>query len=100
MRGRARFAALRQGRKRRSGALTVTFILDEPGAASQPPRVAYAIGRGVGPAVVRNRVRRRLRVAAARAQLAPGTYLIAAAPPAVAASVETLTSDLRTAVGA
>ena len=45
-----------------------------------PPRVAYAIGRSVGSAVVRNRIRRRLRViVAARVDdLTPGAYLIAA----------------------
>lgn len=48
--------------------------------ADGPPRVAYAIGRSVGSAVVRNRIRRRLRViVAARVDdLAPGAYLVAA----------------------
>lgn len=42
-------------------------------------RVAYAIGRAVGSAVVRNRIRRRLRsiVAARVDDLEPGAYLIA-----------------------
>ena len=40
--------------------------------------VAYAVGRHVGGAVVRNRCRRRLRVIAAEASpdLEPGAYLI------------------------
>ena len=48
--------------------------------ADGPPRVAYALGRSVGSAVVRNRIRRRLRaiVEARRDALAPGAYLIAA----------------------
>ena len=60
------------------------------GPCSEPPRVAYAVGRGVGGAVVRNRVRRRLR-AATRAhadELVPGrAYLVSTAPAAAASSV-------------
>jgi ribonuclease P protein component len=58
-----------------------------PGDPSLPPRVAYAVGRRVGPAVVRNRVRRRLKAAtfAHRAELRPGgAYLFGAAPAAAA----------------
>ena len=49
-----------------------------PGAG--PPRVAFAIGRNVGGAVQRNRIRRRLRSALARGadQLPPGAYLFGA----------------------
>lgn len=45
-------------------------------------QVAYAIGRTVGSAVVRNRWRRRLRVLAAEIapELAPGSYLIGISP--------------------
>ncbi len=50
---------------------------------AEPPRIAFAVGRPVGNAVVRNRVRRRLR-AAVREQhelLRPGWgYLVSAAP--------------------
>ena len=48
--------------------------------AAMPPRVAFSVGRPVGSAPVRNRIRRRLR-AIARAQsgrLAPGWYLVGA----------------------
>jgi ribonuclease P protein component len=49
--------------------------------------VAYSIGRQVGPAVVRNRVRRRLRAAVReldreRGGLAPGAYLTLVRPEA------------------
>ena len=40
--------------------------------------MAYAIGRRTGPAVTRNRLRRRLRAAARQAELAPGAYLVRA----------------------
>ena len=63
----------------------MTFL---PGDPLLPPRVAYAVGRRVGPAVVRNRVRRRLRAAtmARRGELQPGAYLFGAGPAAATAS--------------
>ena len=64
----------------------MTFL---PGDPSLPPRVAYAVGKRVGPAVVRNRVRRRLRAAtlAHRSDLQPGAAdLFCAAPAASSAS--------------
>lgn len=59
------------------------------------PHVAYAIGRGHGDAVARNRLRRRLRVLlAARAdRLAPGWYLVGAEPAAVALDAATLAAE-------
>ena len=82
IRDRATFDALASGRRRRRGPISMTFL---PGDPSVPPRVAYAIGKRVGPAVVRNRVRRRMRAAALahRAELRPGgAYLFGAAPAA------------------
>ena len=49
----------------------------------RPPRVAYAVSKRVGPAVVRNRVRRRLRHAVAEHRhllLADGAYLVIPRP--------------------
>lgn len=75
-----RFAALRRTRHRaRSGPLRVAWV---PGPSGTPPRVAYAIGKRVGPAVVRNRLRRRLRAALAELQPPPGDYLVACDPDA------------------
>jgi ribonuclease P protein component len=57
-----------------------------PGDPTEPPRVAYTIGRRVGPAVVRNRLRRRLRMLMRQAapHLRPGAYLIGASTEAAA----------------
>jgi ribonuclease P protein component len=89
IRDRATFAAVRSARRVRSGPLTVSFIQGNP---AEPPRVAYAIGSKVGGAVVRNRLRRRLRsvVRSLGPQLRPGAYLIGAAPTAAGLSVEEL----------
>ena len=59
------------------GPITVTFV--ETGS-TDPPRVAYAVGRRVGGAVERNRLRRRLRaiVQELGAELGPGAYLVGA----------------------
>lgn len=53
-----------------------------PGPAGEVGRVAYAIGRKVGGAVVRNRLRRRLRAVLADLQPGSGAYLVAASPQA------------------
>jgi ribonuclease P protein component len=71
------------------------------GPGSEPPRVAYAIGRGVGTAVVRNRVRRRLRAATRthRDQLVPGhAYLVSTGPAAATRTYAELSTSLRDAL--
>ena len=86
IRDRVTFDALATGRRRRRGPISMTFL---PGDPSLPPRVAYAVGKRVGPAVARNRVRRRMRAAtlAHRGELQPGgAYLFGAAPGAASAS--------------
>lgn len=82
VRDRATFAELRrQGRRVRRGPISVTFV---GGGPSGPPRVAYAVGRRVGSAVRRNRLRRRLRavVADLAPDMRPGAYLVGAAADA------------------
>ncbi|MBA3266733.1 MAG: ribonuclease P protein component [Acidimicrobiia bacterium] len=91
---RATFTRLRRsGRRVRRGSVTVTWVEGEP---SEPTRVAYTVGRRVGGAVVRNRVRRRLRAATGEAQsvLRPGPYLIGVGPEAARSSYQ----ELRTAL--
>jgi ribonuclease P protein component len=82
VRDAATFQALRrQGRRVRTGGLTLTWLAGSP---DEPPKLAFAIGRAVGSAVVRNRLRRRLRslFAELAPQLRPGTYLVGAEPAA------------------
>jgi RNase P protein component len=56
--------------------------------------VAYALGRAIGPAVVRNRLRRQLRAQLVDRQLPPGWYLIGANPTATKRSLQELVFDL------
>ncbi len=101
---RQHFERLRHdGRRARTPALWCRF-LEEP--AGGPPRVAFAIGRPVGSAVVRNRLRRRLRaIVADLASGAPpvlpsGSLLIGARPDAVELSFDQLEDQVRSLVEA
>ena len=62
--------------------MSVTFLPDHADAT----RVAFSVGRQVGGAVARNRLRRRLRAIATDAapHLPTGAYMIGAAPSAAA----------------
>ena len=94
VRGRESFAALsRHGRRVREGPLTVVH---RPGP--QDPRVAFAVGRRVGPAVARNRLRRRLRAIWRDLEVPGGDYLVVAAPPTLDLSFTQLEDRLRAAV--
>ena len=82
VRDRATFAALARADRHVRRPVTVRFV---PGGDTLPARVAYAVG-GAGTAVARNRLRRRLRAAVARAEdlLVPGgAYLVSAGREAV-----------------
>lgn len=75
--------------------VTVTYL----SRAGDEHRVAYAVGRSVGGAVQRNRVRRRLRALMAAAvdgpdQPAPGDYLVSAASGAASVGFDELGADL------
>jgi ribonuclease P protein component len=69
-----------------------------PDAQVVPPRVAFSIGRKVGTAVARNRLRRRLRAAvrsvAGTSRLANGWLLVGARPAALEQSFATLVAEL------
>jgi len=63
----------------------------------EPARIGFVVNRAVGPAVVRNRVRRRLRhLAAGYLQSLPGGSLLVlrANPPAATASQADLAAEL------
>lgn len=108
VRTRRAFAALSRSRTRgRSGPLWVVRAdppADSPESTGPTIRVAFAVGRGVGGAVVRNRVRRRLRSLvddlARTDTLAGGLYLIGAGPDVVGLSHDRLRNHLAGAVGA
>ena len=100
IRDRATFVALRRSDRRvRRGPITVTWA---PGDPAEPPRVAYAIGKQVGGATVRNRVRRRLReiVRNLERPLGPGAWLIGATPEVAKLSYGELKAAVAEAVGA
>jgi ribonuclease P protein component len=91
-------AATRAGRW--AGRATLVVHLHHPGGTGSP-RVGFVVSRGVGGAVVRNTVRRRLRqlVRAHLAELRPGSVLVVRALPAAAdASSAQLAEDLAAAL--
>lgn len=87
----------RTGTRSRIGAIVVL----ETGGADGSPRVGVVAGRKVGHAVHRNRAKRRMREAARRVDLKPGTdYVIVALPPIVASSFEDIVGWLSEALEA
>ena len=79
--GRAAFVDLRRhGRRVRRGPISIVFLPVDDGRV----RVAYALPKRIGNAVVRNRIRRRVRAAFAHIDatrhvpLSPGRYLVTA----------------------
>ena len=63
-------------------------------------RIAYAIPKAVGPAVVRNRLRRRLRAIVRELPWAPGDHLISASPVAAELSFDQLRGHVEAAAPA
>ena len=101
LRQRAEFTAtLRGGHRGRSGLLAVHLDRSpagELGGLAGPTRVGFVVSRAVGPAVVRNRVLRRLRhVMTARLDHLPvgSRVVVRAFPPAAAASSASLAAAL------
>ncbi|MCU1357077.1 MAG: ribonuclease protein component [Acidimicrobiales bacterium] len=81
----------------RRGPLSVAYLADDDG---EPVRVAYAIGKRVGGAVVRNRLRRRLRAVLAELaddpELLPsGAMVISAGPEVTGRTPDELRNDVR-----
>jgi len=99
VRTREDFDALSRSRaRRRSGPIWVVRA-----DGDDEPRVAYAVPRKVGTAVIRNRVRRRLRAMIAdldrRGRLVPGLYLVGVRPEAITLDAGALRDHLLHALG-
>ncbi|MGI8683411.1 MAG: ribonuclease P protein component [Mycobacteriales bacterium] len=88
--------AVRQGRRAARGSVVV-HLLTPVRSVAAPSRVGFIISRGVGNAVVRNRVRRRLRhlMQDRLRRLPAGSRLVLrAAPSAAGRSFSELAADL------
>ncbi len=96
VRERDAFVRLRRdGVRVRTDSLWCSFVLD-PNVV--PPQVAFAIGRAVGSAVRRNRLRRRLRAVLANCDVPPGLYLIGARVPACEQTFDEIEGTMRSLV--
>jgi ribonuclease P protein component len=84
IRRRDEFSAAIRGGSRTGRTLLTGHLLIEPGTA--PPRVGFVVSRAVGGAVVRNKVRRRLRelVRSRLNSLPAGSLLVVRANPRAA----------------
>ena len=92
-------SAVRSGR--RAGRNSLVLHLRAPDTAapapSAPPRVGLVVGKSVGPAVTRNRVKRRIReiLRSRLTELPAGSVLvIRALPPAALAGSAALAADI------
>jgi ribonuclease P protein component len=95
-------AAFRGGRRAGRGTLVVHLHIEEPAQAFEA-RAGFVVSKAVGNAVVRNKVRRRLRhlVRPRLGALPSGaTLVVRALPPAASATFETLRADLDAALAA
>jgi ribonuclease P protein component len=101
---RATFHALRSGRRARRGPISVTFAPPHAADRPAPPRVAFVVGKAAGGAVVRNRIRRRLRAALrelqVRGALPAGSYLFGGGADLAHMPWSALVFELETAVAA
>jgi ribonuclease P protein component len=102
MRRRADFVAVARG-SRAGRALVSGQLLVRPDSEAAPPLVGFIVSRAVGSAVVRNKVKRRLRhlVRGYLGSLPGGSLLVVrAAPRAAMACQADLAADLDLVIGA
>jgi ribonuclease P protein component len=96
LRGRGDFRRLRaEGRRWSSGPVWCIYRPDE---APEPSRAAFAIGRSVGNAVVRNRVRRRMREILRVCSLPAGDFLFGISPAGAGLPFDQLRSHVVTVI--
>ena len=85
-----------------SGRHIQVFLLAEPPASSRRPRLGISVPRRVGTAVIRNRVRRRLREIFRRTRpllgSAPARLVVNARPSSAGAAFSELLEDYKSAV--
>ncbi|MEX1217773.1 MAG: ribonuclease P protein component [Acidimicrobiales bacterium] len=105
VRDRRTFQELRRrGRRVRSGTVVVTMLTPTPETIDEPPKVAFAVSRNVGTAVVRNRLRRQVRSyltelrAANPARFPSGSWLFALQPAAAEVDRSALITDVETCI--
>ena len=96
-------ATIRSGRRGGTRALVVHLLVPDPASAPAddalpaPPTVGFVVSKAVGNAVVRNRVKRRLRhLVAQRLDRLPagGVLIVRAQPAAATATTAFLSADL------
>ena len=95
-------AAFRGGGRAGRGMVVAHFLSDAPARASTP-RAGFVVSKAVGGAVVRNRVKRRLRdlMRSRLAELPAGASVVVRALPAAAdVPYSTLATDLDSALAA
>jgi ribonuclease P protein component len=100
MRRRADFATALRGSRAGRSLLSGHLLIEKD--ADHPARVGFVVSRAVGPAVVRNKVKRRLRhVARDRLESLPGGSLLVvrASPRAASACQADLAADLDLVIG-
>ena len=97
LRRRADFVAVGRGPRVVRPGFVVQGLLRPGDNSTRPPRFGFTVTKKIGNAVVRNRIRRRLRAAAKAAALhaKPGTdYVVVARAPALTLPFDRLVTDL------